>query len=865
MRCTSDESFSPDEFRSPGAFYWPGYIWFWLCGIKPEDIREMLAEMDSVGAKSVWALPVPADFRPNAMPTSLKPDFLTEEFGELMGEYVRAAEELGMKVWLYDDGGWPSGSACGRIVRENPELAAESLGHIRIAANEPVKLPDRCLLAVLCRPDGSTEAFPYPNEALAGDLREKYPECELHCYHIRKHGPADGVYGAFPDLYPDLLNPETASRFIGLCHEFYKDHLSGHFGKTIPLIFLDESGVVAPPWTDGLAKCFGDTYGYDIIEKLPCLFSSGDPEGMQARIDYYDWWSQRLCGAFLEPLARWCQKSGLMFAGHFGGEDETIGSRVHGYGHILRVLRTLDIPGVDTIWRQIFPGERRRVKISVPKNAPYELLTCANHHFPKFASSVMHQKGLKSSVTESFAVYGEGLTLAQMRWIVNFQYVRGINLTTMGGTQYRAKGFDRVRQRPIFSPDNPSWGYMPLFHEYTARLSYLLGLGTPDISTALYFPVRDIWAGGPSMHRAIAENDRLAGALFEQNCDYDFIDDDLLADASAEVRGGHLHIGAMRYGTVYVGYTECMAKEAKDTLQKLAESGGRVIYVPEGAGDLGGAVHRTAVISPRGVPVTACKKIIGGGELYFLVNEGTAGCSCVLEVHSDKKAYTLNPENGDVDIVDQRYFGGGRWSIPLEFAFADAKILLFSAQAIDGRICRPPQTRKKITLDGNWSAARVKSHVIGEETHTVIEFAGECSPIDLGDWRDRFGGDFSGTVKYELPFEWEYGADSACELDLGEVKYYCEAELNGVVLGKRAWPPYAFDVTGVLLPGKSTLAVRVTNTFANQFAHTRAFDANTPSELSGYHYIAGAFEADSLPSGLFGPVTVTVETTGGDM
>ena len=859
MSLLNDEKFSPGEFKSPGSFYWPGYIWFWLCEIKPEDVRQMLADMNSVGAKSVWSLPVPADFRPNAMTTSLKPDFLTEEFAELMREYARTAEELDMKVWLYDDGGWPSGSACGRIVKENPGLAAESIGCVRMEpADTEIKPPRQCLLAVLHHPDGSTENFTRPGNVFLEDLRKKNPSRALTCYHVRKREPSDETYGAFPDLYPDLLNPGTANKFIELCHEFYKKHLPEHFGRTIPLIFLDESGVITPPWTDGLAESFRETYGYDIIEKLPHIFTAGDAEGMQVRIDYFDWWSRRLCGAFLAPLAEWCRKSGIMFAGHFGGDDETIGSRVHGYGHILRALRTLDIPGVDAIWRQIFPGKKQNVTINIPGNKPYDMAVCANHHFPKFASSVMRQRGLKWSVTESFAVYGEGLTLAQMRWIIHFQYVRGINLTTMGGTQYRAKGFDRVRQRPIFSPDNPSWDYMPLFHGYVARLSYLLSLGVPVVSTAVYFPVRDVWAGGPSLHEIIGENDKLAKALFELHCDYDFIDDDVLADAMAVMRGGCLCIGEMRYDTVYVSHNNCMKKESKDTLRRFAESGGRVIYVSE-AENLRDTIRRTAVITPQDIPITVCKRRVGESELYFLVNEGMSDCACVLEVCSDKQAYLLDPGNGNVNVMDPQYATNGRWSIPLKFAFADAKMVLISPDNImDGEVYRLPQEHAKMNLNNGWNAARVKSHEIGEETHKISECPGECAHIELGDWRHRFGEDFSGTVRYEISFNCsDHDAKTACRLDLGDVRYYCEAELNGMNLGKKAWPPYVFDIRGLLKPGKNTLAVRVTNTFANQFLHTHAFDNSTLRELSGYHYIAAAFEADSLPSGLFGPVTVS--------
>ena len=39
-----------------------------------------LRDLDSVGAKNVWILPVPANFRPNSMKSNLQPKYLTEEY-----------------------------------------------------------------------------------------------------------------------------------------------------------------------------------------------------------------------------------------------------------------------------------------------------------------------------------------------------------------------------------------------------------------------------------------------------------------------------------------------------------------------------------------------------------------------------------------------------------------------------------------------------------------------------------------------------------------------------------------------------------------------------------------------------------------
>jgi len=121
------DTIDSSRFSNPDAFYWPGYIWFWNGRITRKDLRAQLKDMAEHGAMSVWPLPAPRSFRPTFMPTSLEPDYLTAGFLDHYRYMVEQAQRLGMNVWLYDDGGWPSGMACGRIVRKKPSLAQQNL------------------------------------------------------------------------------------------------------------------------------------------------------------------------------------------------------------------------------------------------------------------------------------------------------------------------------------------------------------------------------------------------------------------------------------------------------------------------------------------------------------------------------------------------------------------------------------------------------------------------------------------------------------------------------------------------------------------------------------------------------------------
>ena len=101
------------------------------------------------------------------------------------------------------------------------------------------------------------------------------------------------------------------------------------------------------------------------------------------------------------------------------------------------------------------------------------------------------------------------------------------------------------------------------------------------------------------------------------------------------------------------------------------------------------------------------------------------------------------------------------------------------------------------------------------------------------------------------------GPEEAAFLDLGQVNYAAEVRLNGKILGSRMLGPYVFPLQGALRPGKNRLEITVTNTLANALSSEKVLDSwETQSWVSPYDDRQRYFEKESLPSGLFGPVTI---------
>lgn len=856
--------FRAAEFRDPDPFLRPVYIWIWNDRLTEEAFSRQLSDMKAHGVGGVWPLHEPRNFRPKFMRTSLEPDYLTPAFMRLHRAMVGKARELGMKVWLYDEGGWPSGGACGKVVEENPALAEQWVQREQIApkAGDVVEVPRECLSAFVYR-DGRLTARLKPGAR----LRVRTPDARVDIYRAARAGSRNL---ASPP-YPDLLNPRSTEAFIRITHEQYRRVMGTSFGGAIPVVFADEARVPNPPWTDGLAEDFRKEMGYDIVRHLPEILNADRASGMRQRIDFYDWWSKRLADAFFGRIQKWCREHRLLFAGHLAGDGDygTLSPRRCGYGHPLRMLRKMDIPGIDTVWRQIYPAPPRTLRVPWGPSVSCHAIN-ANHHFPKQASSVSHQEGKRWAVTESFAAYGASLTPEETKWILNFQYVRGVNLSIFGSYLLSTRLHFMAHVRPFAGPRNPLWKHLDTLHLYVARLNYLMGLGAPAVETAVYYPLRDIWAGGPDVQTVADSHDRLVKRLLESQCDFDLVDDDVLSRTDTRVADGRLRVGPMRYHTVCVSRSRWMSGKARKKLSQFASNGGKVLWV-ENAGTVrpadgtatslrGLAAHIQPVVrlQPENSAVRVCKRSLPNGSLYLVTNEGRCTARCVVSFPESLPGYRLDPETGDCHSLRDAAYSGGTCDWRIRLPFAGSCLIFFTSDGPQAKTRQPATGRPVLLLDKGWTCRKLRAYRIGKRNLEVQTLNETAAPAGLGDWRKAFGKEFSGDVEYRVRFA--CGKAQAAEariLKLGKVLYACEVILNGEKLARMAWRPFECDVGGRLREGRNDLRVIVTNTLGNQYATSRLSDRWPDSVIGPYHRICLQLEKNNLASGLYGPVQIT--------
>jgi hypothetical protein len=632
---------------------------------------------------------------------------------------------------------------------------------------------------------------------------------------------------------PDLLAPGATEIFLKITHEQYKKYLQPYFGKTIDMVFCDEPSMAC--FTADLPKVFRQKKGYDIEPYIDLIFTQHDKDTdiktALIRIDYAEVMTELFQKRFLAPLHKWCKKNNLNFGGHFIREDLPSANALNpylsgGYGNILQALKNMDIPGVDTIARQIFPSE-----------------TAPNGSFAKYASSVAHQSGKELAFAEIFAVYGNGITPYQMKWVADFLMVRGINKFVPA--YFMQKYYDTWLSgcRPHIGPHEPMWKYMHIFHDYLSRCCGLLSQGVSANKIAFYYDIRSIWAGGKYFKEAILQHNQITKELLEKHCGFDLTDDDSIANAKITNLG--LQIGKAYYTTIVLPDTQFLSNATKQKLQEFQNLGGKVLKRNE----LSLAEQLiTCSIPAENLRVT--KRLTDDKAIYFLMNEGQSNLSLQITLPEKENIAICNPLDGSFSKLE---INNGTFNA--NFAPGESLILLTNTIA-DTPIAK--RTINKISLqDTEWTLKEVKKYYIKDNSYKQKNIHKKAQKCTLGNWSNMLGEDFSGEAEYSCNF---LNNQNQCDaqIDFGDVRYACTLYVNNKKCGERFFPPYIFDIQ--LKKGVNHISLQVSNTFANALSSEKLLEEwQEKYKILEYEKTQRNFEKDSLSSGLLGPVNIFIK------
>ena len=597
------KNFDQNLLKNPPLECEVSYGWIWNEPITKEGIDERLEGFLEAGIKSLYILPLPKDFRPDTLRTFLSPEYLTKEFWEIVDYAIRKCVELGIKPWIYDEGGWPSGAAGRRTEMQYPDAPALKLENREITLKAGEKYtPCEGLISIF---DGKVRL---PEDYVADK------DVTLNEFYIK--------HGAHIPYFLDFTDAKVTETFLQNTYEGYKNIVGDLFGDTIPLFFTDEPGLSRYTLPKDLFEGFIAKYGYDLKDYVYVIPDNGScvtEKENQARIDFLSYVGEKFYENTFLKMSEWCEKNGIAYSGHVMADNYPDACR-NGYSSIVDVLRTMHIPGIDVIWEQIrWPyGGRQVVDEEETQRMPF---------FTRIATSAARQMGRNLALTETYSIYGEGINPDEMRYVSNYQAVRGINVFNFLNLPYGKTRCSALMMRPSFCPEKP--GFLSLAHinKYYARLSYLLRLGYAEGDTALYHPCIDYMAS-EQISEAAVESFRAAGCeLEDKNISFDIIDDKGIREA-IECDGG-LKLGDAIYRHIVIPANKYMPADVRAIAEKY-----------EGAG--------APTYNFKNDKLRVYTRLLDSGKLWFIFNEGEPTVAEKLDISGGKKTYRIDLANGDM-------------------------------------------------------------------------------------------------------------------------------------------------------------------------------------------------------------------------
>lgn len=433
------------DFRDPPVQYWPRPLWFWNdTEVTAPGVLEQMRKSKELSKHGGFGiLPFGKDFRP---------DYLSEEYFALYGAALEQARRLGMIMSLYDEYGFPSGSAGAPNSRETslfqqkyPDLTLKRLDkHEQTVAGPSVyeaTIPSGTLMSIVAMNTATLERIHLTGAADSRSLRWDVPQGTWKIM----------IFVCVTDGYPccDYLDPEAADRFIEMTHQAYYDRFEDHFGTTIDSTFYDEPTLYrgeGRTWTDRFNERFEKRHGFDPRPYYPALWYDIGPDTQAARNCLFGFRTELYAQGFPKRIQDWCDAHGIEATGH--QDQEEIANPVSVAGDLMKCFQHQAIPGVDKI------GGNR------PAERVYKVISSAAYNWDK--TLVM---------SETYGAMGD-LSWNEMYTIALEQYTKGINLLIPHAVWYDDA---HVTFKPELSYRSPIYAEgLPEFNTCLARLNVML-------------------------------------------------------------------------------------------------------------------------------------------------------------------------------------------------------------------------------------------------------------------------------------------------------------------------------------------------------------------------------------------------------
>ena len=687
-----------------------GIFWYWNADPTPGGIRRQLESIKAAGFECVYLHPMPDEFHKWNFFQGMYISYLGKKYFELTACTLQECKRLGLYLMLYDEGGWPSGGVLDRLVRKYPQ--------------------DRAVYLVRDE---------------AGNITRELSEI------------------------PDLFRRETTEHFISMTHELYYRHFGSEFGKTIRGIFTDEpfwrclSWENKVRWSPGMEELLNKRYNCSFEKDiLPFLWHGTRdlPGAPEARKIYLDVCTELFALNYSEPLGQWCREHHIDLEGHLNGEDEYFISGDQ--GGFTRRLDGFQVPGVDTIWRQIYPGG-------------------GHGTFARFAASAAIRNNRRETLCECFNVYTYFITPRVMSYVGNELLIKGITRILPMPFLYSDRGMRKICCSTDFSPRNPVWSAFPALNSFWKWAgNFDAGALKPEVWVweHIEHPVHDLDKPAPEKHLAHARKvESVCRRLDEAGVFYRFAE---RRDLSSKERPRLLIVPSEK---PLAGF----------------EDFPRVEY------DVPADIREYAVVREKGdsgcyvLPVKRPE-----GEALMIFNPGAEEKSFTFEAEEDY-GEVLPPDPGYSILASVRY-EGRKVTVPL--APGGLRILLKNGAAPELPRCGAVEEHLL-----KWQITRIEKMKMSLKGPTFFQKL-KCSlPLpDSGNYTE-LDRNFSGFLTLESTLECRQSGEALLIFDW--IGHSAALSINGGAAHLRGSSPWIFSVS--LTAGQNKLKLRIASSGGNEF------------------------------------------------
>ncbi|MDR3269746.1 MAG: hypothetical protein LBT83_11865 [Tannerella sp.] len=422
----------------------PNPLWFWNnTKVEPAELKQQMADYKEAGYGGLSILPFGKNFAP---------DYLSEAYFEVYRTCVEEAARSGLTLWIYDEYGFPSGTAgdingdgTGRFKQKYPEHTNKRLDKFEFVPHADGRtgatLPPGQLMAIVGMDTVTHERRDLSDYVADGRLTWTPPGAH---WKVMAFTCVDAG-----NTLVDYMSAEAVGHYIHMTHDEYYKRFGKYFGTTIVGTFFDEPTLYyaeGRSWTPEFNRAFEARHGFSPALYYPALWYDIGAETAEARNYLFGFRSELYAEGYPKQVSDWSRQHGVPATGH--QDNEEIVNCVGTSGDLMKCFKYQDVPGIDKIGG----------------NRPTE-------QFYKVVSSSAYNWDHSFVMSETYGAMGNP-SWDEIFGIAMEQYVKGINLFIPHAVWYDTA---QVTFRPELSLRSPIYAdSLRIFTAYLSRLNAVM-------------------------------------------------------------------------------------------------------------------------------------------------------------------------------------------------------------------------------------------------------------------------------------------------------------------------------------------------------------------------------------------------------